>query len=140
MIKAARTKKSCNKCYDRGYIGFTQEKTIVPCEKCVDTEKSYNDWKEYVKQNEETMLQQDYLLKEFEKIASIIAAIRQNIFGGTANFAITLENTKEILQNEINFDLDKFLHLSNCHEITLPLFWHNAIIPFARKFIRAYIY
>jgi len=58
------------------------------------------------------MLQRDYLLKEIEKIASIIAAIRQNIFGGTANFAITLENTKQILQTEINFDLDKFLQLN----------------------------
>ena len=55
------------------------------------------------------MLQRDYLLKEIEKIASIVNTIRQNIFGGTQNFAITLENTKQILQTEINFDLDKFL-------------------------------
>ena len=58
------------------------------------------------------MLQQDYLLKEIEKIASIVIAIRQRIFGGTENFAITLENTKQILQTEINFDLDKFLDLN----------------------------
>ena len=58
------------------------------------------------------MLQQDYILKEIEKIASIVNAIRQSIFGGTENFAITLENTKQILQTEINFDLDKFLDLN----------------------------
>ena len=48
IIQKHRTKKHCNKCYDRGYIGFTQEKTIVPCEKCVDIEKAMEEWKQYV--------------------------------------------------------------------------------------------
>jgi len=58
------------------------------------------------------MLQRDYLLKEIEKINLILSAIYQNIFGGTENFAITLENTKEILQTEIDFDLDNFFDLN----------------------------
>ena len=48
IIQKHRTKKHCNKCYDRGYIGFTPEKTIVPCEKCVDIEKAMEEWKQYV--------------------------------------------------------------------------------------------
>ena len=62
------------------------------------------------------MEQKDYLLKEIEKIGVIVNAIRQKIFGGKENLAITLEhqieNTKGELLNETNFDLDKFLDLN----------------------------
>ena len=44
-----RNKKSCNTCYDRGYIGVTPENTIMLCHKCVDMEKARNAWKDYVK-------------------------------------------------------------------------------------------
>jgi hypothetical protein len=62
------------------------------------------------------MLQRDYILKEIEKIGAIVNAIRQKIFGGKGNLAITLEhqieNAKGQLLNELNFDLDKFLDLN----------------------------
>jgi hypothetical protein len=62
------------------------------------------------------MVQKDYLLREIEKIGAIVSAIRQKIFGGKGNLAITLEkqieDTKGMLLNEMNFDLDKFLDLS----------------------------
>ena len=45
-----RKKKSCNKCYDRGYIGVTEENLLVLCTKCVDMEKAMDDWKNYVAQ------------------------------------------------------------------------------------------
>jgi hypothetical protein len=45
----SRKKKSCSKCYDRGYIGLTPENTLVLCNKCVDTEKALKYWKEYIK-------------------------------------------------------------------------------------------
>ncbi len=45
---ANRIKKNCKNCYDRGYIGVTPENTLVLCHKCVDLEKSYEEWKEYV--------------------------------------------------------------------------------------------
>ncbi|MCL1827813.1 MAG: hypothetical protein FWG20_07260 [Candidatus Cloacimonetes bacterium] len=48
IIQECRKKKSCNTCYDRGYIGFTPEKMLVPCDKCVDLEKAMAGWKEYV--------------------------------------------------------------------------------------------
>ncbi|MDR2684940.1 MAG: hypothetical protein LBB53_06130, partial [Prevotellaceae bacterium] len=62
------------------------------------------------------MIKKDYLLREIEKIGAIISAIRQKIFGGKENLAITIEhqieNTKEQLLYEINFDLDKFLDMN----------------------------
>ena len=45
-----RKKKSCNKCYDRGYSGVTEENLLVLCQKCVDIDKAMEDWKEYVAQ------------------------------------------------------------------------------------------
>jgi hypothetical protein len=50
-----RKKKSCKKCYDRGYVGVSQENTLVVCEKCVDIEAAMNEWKEYVKTDEQLM-------------------------------------------------------------------------------------
>jgi hypothetical protein len=43
-----RKKKQCNACYDRGYIGVTEENMLYLCHKCVDVEKVMQDWKEYV--------------------------------------------------------------------------------------------
>ncbi len=62
------------------------------------------------------MDQEDYLLREIEKIGAIMNAIRQKILGGKGNLAITIEqqieNVKGRLLSEINFDLDKFLELN----------------------------
>ena len=63
------------------------------------------------------MVQRDFILREIEKIGTIIHAFRQKVFGGNGNLAITLENqienSKGVLLNEMNFDLDKFLALKN---------------------------
>jgi len=63
------------------------------------------------------MEQKDYLLREIEKIGLIISAIRQRLFGGKENLAITLESqieaAKSMLLNGTNFDLDKFLALNS---------------------------
>jgi len=53
IVQKHRTKKSCPKCYDRGFIGFYADKTIIPCEKCVDIEKAMEDWKAYVAEDEQ---------------------------------------------------------------------------------------
>ena len=62
------------------------------------------------------MEQKDYLLREIEKIGVIINAIRQKIFGGKDNLAITVEKqfeeAKEMMLSETNFDFDKFLALN----------------------------
>jgi len=53
-------------------------------------------------------------MREVEKIGLIMSAIRQKIFGGKENIAITLEkqikDAKDVLLNEANFDLDNFLN------------------------------
>jgi len=49
------------------------------------------------------MEQRDYLLREIEKIGAIMSAIRQKIFGGKGNLAITLEQqrtTKEKINSK----------------------------------------
>jgi len=62
------------------------------------------------------MEQEDYILREIEKIGLIMSAIRQKIFGGKENLAITIEhqidNAKGELLKGANFDLDKFLDLN----------------------------
>ena len=62
------------------------------------------------------MEQRDYLLREIEKIGAIVSAIRQKIFGRKEDLAITLEklieDTRGMLLNEMNFDLNKFLDLN----------------------------
>jgi hypothetical protein len=63
------------------------------------------------------MGQEDYLLREIDKLGMVMRAILNSLAGGKENFAITLEKqfeeTKEILLNEINFDIDKLLKLND---------------------------
>jgi hypothetical protein len=62
------------------------------------------------------MVQRDYILKEIEKIAAVISAFSQKVFGGKGNSVIVpekqIESVKEMLLNEMNFNLDKFLVLN----------------------------
>jgi hypothetical protein len=61
------------------------------------------------------MEQKDYLLREIEKIGMVLRAILNTFLGKKENMAITMERsfekTKEMLINEMNFDLDKFLSI-----------------------------
>ena len=53
IAAANRIKRTCNKCYDRGFIGTTPDNLLVVCTKCVDVEKAMNEWKEYIIENPE---------------------------------------------------------------------------------------
>lgn len=59
------------------------------------------------------MEQRDYLLREIEKIGMVIRAIRQKLFGGSDELAVTLEAPaealKEMLKDEAFIDLDELL-------------------------------
>lgn len=48
-----RKKKRCDECYDRGWIGVSEQNMLVLCTRCVDMEKAMDAWKEYVTQHEE---------------------------------------------------------------------------------------
>lgn len=48
MVLRYRKKKSCNKCYDRGYTGITEDNMIIPCSYCIDNDGVFKEWKEYV--------------------------------------------------------------------------------------------
>lgn len=61
------------------------------------------------------MEQRDYILREIEKIGAVISAIRQKIFGGTDELALSVEapaeTLKEMLMAETYLDLDELLAL-----------------------------
>ena len=67
------------------------------------------------------MERRDYILIEIEKIGLILTAIKQKLFGGKENLAITLEKrmeeSKNILLNELNFEFDKFLSMNTDESI-----------------------
>ncbi len=71
------------------------------------------------------MEQRDYILREIEKIGSIVNAIRQKIFGGKEKLSISsehqIDHLKEMLLKGANFDFDHFLNLSekDTHEYLL---------------------
>ena len=62
------------------------------------------------------MEQRDYILREIVKIGTVINAFRHKIFGRSGNVAITFDNqianSKGMLSEEMNFDLDMFLDLN----------------------------
>ena len=47
LLLSNRIKKSCNKCFDRGYDGILSDKSLLPCPKCVDEKAALKAWKEY---------------------------------------------------------------------------------------------
>ena len=63
------------------------------------------------------MERRDYLLREIEKIGMIMSAIRQKVFGGKDNLAITIEQQmlalRAMLLNDANLDFDKLMNLDS---------------------------
>jgi hypothetical protein len=62
------------------------------------------------------MGQEDYLLREIEKITLLLRLILSKLTGNKDNQAIVIEKqfeeTNELLRAELNFDLEKFLNLN----------------------------
>ena len=48
-----RTKKRCDNCYDRGWIGINDQNMLVLCTRCIDMDAAMEEWKAYVIQHEE---------------------------------------------------------------------------------------
>ena len=67
------------------------------------------------------MIEKDYIFREIIKFGTTINAFRQKIFGRSGNATITfdnqIDNSKGMLLDEINFDLDKFLGLKTAEAI-----------------------
>ncbi|HHZ15296.1 MAG TPA: hypothetical protein GX398_04200 [Candidatus Cloacimonetes bacterium] len=68
MAAAHRTKKSCDTCYDRGWVGVSEQNLLVLCTRCVDMEAAMADWKEYVSQHEELKEHFSDLFEEKEEV------------------------------------------------------------------------
>ncbi len=48
-----RKKKRCDECYDRGWIGASEQNMLVLCTRCVDMDTAMEAWKQYVTDHEE---------------------------------------------------------------------------------------
>lgn len=48
-----RKKRNCDTCYERGWIGVSEQNLLVLCTRCVDLDAAMEDWKEYVSRHEE---------------------------------------------------------------------------------------
>ena len=48
-----RRKKRCDECYDRGWIGVTDNNLLVLCTRCVDMDAAMDEWKAYVSEHED---------------------------------------------------------------------------------------
>ncbi len=48
-----RRKKRCDLCYDRGWIGTTEQNLLVLCTHCVDMDSALEEWKAYVAGHED---------------------------------------------------------------------------------------
>lgn len=53
IAKKHRRKKSCDSCYDRGWIGITEQNLVVLCTRCVDMDAAMEEWKSYVSDHED---------------------------------------------------------------------------------------
>jgi hypothetical protein len=71
------------------------------------------------------MEQKDYLMREIEKIGLLLRAIIGSLFNNKENLSLTVEThfekTKEMLLDEIGFDLTKFLKLNEMDSNTYLL-------------------
>ncbi len=43
-----RTKKNCDHCYERGWIGANEQNLLILCTRCVDSDAATQDWKDYI--------------------------------------------------------------------------------------------
>ena len=48
MVLKHKKKTKCNYCYDRGFIGYSEENLLIICHRCVDQDAVLADWKKYV--------------------------------------------------------------------------------------------
>jgi hypothetical protein len=68
IAAANRKKKRCDDCYDRGWIGVSEQNLLVLCGRCVDMEKAMDDWKAYVTQHDELKEHFSELFEEHQEV------------------------------------------------------------------------
>lgn len=61
-----RKKKRCDECYDRGWIGVSEQNLLVLCTRCVDMDPAMEAWKQYVTDHEEL---KEHFAELFEETA-----------------------------------------------------------------------
>ena len=127
ILQKNRTKKSCNKCYDRGYTGFRSDKSIIPCENCVDITKCKTEWSEYLTNNKDTDLKENF--SNFFEDGNNNKKIMENIdidFKGKIGKIDkykrkTLLDTNNILSSHHNFEKDKEKSIKESNVILLKV-------------------
>ncbi|MDZ4121075.1 MAG: hypothetical protein U1C33_01545 [Candidatus Cloacimonadaceae bacterium] len=61
-----RKKKRCDSCYDRGWIGITDQNMLVLCTRCIDMDAAMEEWKKYVSEHEDLVEHFSELFEEKE--------------------------------------------------------------------------
>ena len=80
-----RKKNSCDHCYDRGWIGVSEQNLLVLCPKCVDREKAIEEWKEYVSEHKELKEHFSELFEEKKVESEQENPLKQKEFERTKN-------------------------------------------------------
>lgn len=75
IAKKHRRKKSCDDCYERGWVGITEQNLLVLCTRCVDMDSAIDEWKAYVSANEDL---KEHFSELFEEKEVDEEAIEQN--------------------------------------------------------------
>ena len=80
IISRHRTKKNCNRCYDRGYQGVNQLNMAITCYKCVDEDKVTEEWQAYVRDTPElAKAYGDYFESDEAEEAEIVKAEKSQV-------------------------------------------------------------
>jgi len=53
MAEKHRKKKRCDNCYDRGWIGVSDQNMLVLCTRCIDMDPAMEEWKQYVSNHDD---------------------------------------------------------------------------------------
>ena len=53
IAKDNRRKKSCDICYERGWIGVSEQNLLVLCTRCVEMDAAMEAWKAYVSSHDD---------------------------------------------------------------------------------------
>lgn len=75
-----RKKKRCDDCYDRGWLGVSDQNLLVLCGRCVDMEAAMEDWKTYVSEHEDLKEHFSELFEEPKTAEETEAHPTQNLY------------------------------------------------------------
>lgn len=74
-----RHRKKCDICYDRGWIGVSDQNMLVLCTRCIDMDAAMEEWKQYVTEHEDLKEHFSELFEEKEPESSPLEHEKQHV-------------------------------------------------------------